>query len=66
MLYSLSHCNLIHRPSLQDVLTVSKKANDSSEYKVNEYFNYTALSYYDIEVAMSDYRLKQPSPRHNQ
>lgn len=39
-----------------------KKTEQAGEYKVPEYFQYNELSFYDIDLDMAKYRLKQPTP----
>lgn len=34
---------------------------DNSSYKVPEYYSHNALSFYDLENAMSKFRVPQPS-----
>ena len=40
----------------------SQSSTDPGRYQVEEYFNYNPHSYYDLEMTMRKYRLKQPKP----
>ena len=38
------------------------KSSTDGVYNVPEYFQYDELSYYDLDIDMLKYRLKQPKP----